>query len=65
MKLYEIKNNDYETKKVAAENMDEALVKYRKYLFDHINSDYSYMAIFNQITSCIYLSEYQGDDVIV
>ena len=65
MKLYEIKNGDYETKKVAAENMEEALAKYRKYLQEHINYDYSYMAIFNQITSCNYLSEYEEDGVIV
>jgi hypothetical protein len=65
MKLYEIKNGDYETKKVAAENMEEALVKYRKHLQEHINPDYSYMAIFDQITSCNYISEYQEDNIIV
>ena len=65
MKLYEIKNSDYETKKVVAENMEEALVKYRKRLQELINPDYSYMVIFNQITSCNYLCEYQEDNVIV
>lgn len=67
MKLYEIriKNGEYETKKVAAENMEEALVKYRKYLQEHINADYSYMAIFNQIASCQLIGEYQEVDVII
>lgn len=64
MKIYEIKNNDYETKRVVAENMEEALTKYRKHLQVHINADYSYMAIFNQITSCHYIGEYEEDDVI-
>lgn len=65
MKLYEIKNDDYETKKVVAENMEEALVKYRKHLQERINPDYSYMTIFDRITSCNYISEYQEDNVIV
>lgn len=65
MKLYEIKNNDYETKRVVADNMEEALTKYRKHLQEHINPDYSYMAIFNQITSCNYLGEIEDDGVIV
>ena len=41
MKLYRIKNSKYEEKQVAAEDMGEALDKYRKYLREHINSDYS------------------------
>jgi hypothetical protein len=64
MNLYEIKNNDYETKRVAADNMEEALTKYRKHLQEHINPDYSYMTIFEQITSCRCIGEYEEDNVI-
>lgn len=65
MKLYRIKNNNYEEKQVAAEDMGEALDKYRKYLREHINIDYSDYAVYQGITSCTYVSEYEEDGVIV
>lgn len=64
MQLYEIKNEDYETKRVAAEDMSLALSKYQKYLADHISIDYSHMGIFRKIKSCVCLGEYNDDDVI-
>lgn len=64
MKLYEIKNEDYETKRVAADDMGEAMDKYRRYLHDHINIDYSDYEIFKKIKSCTCLGEYQNDDII-
>ena len=65
MKLYRIKNRNYEEKQVAAEDMGEALDKYRQYLRDHINIDYSYYEVYQNITSCTYVSEYQEENVIV
>jgi hypothetical protein len=65
MKLYRIKNKNYEEKQVAAEDMGEALEKYRNYLRDHISIDYSDYEVCQNITSCTYVSEYQEDDVIV
>ena len=63
--IYSIENSDYESKKVVAENMMDALCKYKAYLHDHINSDYSYMEIFTNITSCTYIGEYKEDDMIM
>lgn len=65
MKLYEIKNDDYGTKRVAAENMGEALSKYRDYLDNHIRIDYSSQEVYNKVTSCELIGEYQEDDIIV
>jgi hypothetical protein len=65
MNIYEIKNNDYDTKKVVAEDMEDALAKYRKYLYYHISVDYSYMEVFKHITSCEFVREYNEDDMIV
>ena len=65
MKLYRIKNSHYDEKQVAAEDMGEALDKYRKYLREHINIDYSDYEVYQGITSCTYVSEYEEDGVIV
>ena len=64
MKLYRIKNNNYEEKQIAAEDMGEALDKYRKYLRDHIGIDYSDYDVYQNITSCTYVSEYEDPDII-
>ena len=64
MKLYRIKNNNYEEKQIAAEDMGEALDKYRKYLRDHINIDYSDYEVYQSITSCTYVSEYVETEYI-
>lgn len=65
MQLYEIKNEDYETKRVAANDMREALAKYEKYLESHFNGDYSYIETFRKVTTCVCLGEYIQSDVIV
>ena len=44
--------------------MGEALDKYRKYLRDHINIDYSDYEVYQNITSCTYVSEYEDPDII-
>ena len=63
--IFLIENADYETKKVVAEDMGDALGKYKKHLHDHLNPDYSYMAIFTSITSCKRIGEYKEDDMIM
>jgi hypothetical protein len=65
MQLYEIKNEDYETKRVAATDMREALAKYETYLSDTFNADYSYIETFRKVTTCTHIGEYVQDDVIV
>ena len=65
MQLYEIKNEDYETKRVAANDMREALTKYANYLSNHFNADYSYIETLRTVTSCVCVGEYKQDDVIV
>ena len=64
MKLYQIKNSHYTEKQVVAEDMGEALDKYRKYLNEHINIDYSDYEVYKCITSCTYIGEYE-DPVII
>lgn len=63
--IYLIKNSDYETKKVVASNMGEALQKYRKHLEQNINIDYSYEAIYEKVTTCDLVGEYQESDMIM
>lgn len=63
--IYLIENTDYESKKVVAEDMGDALDKYKRHLHDHISHDYSYMEIFTNITSCNYIGEYNEDDMIM
>lgn len=65
MQLYEIKNENYETKRVAATDMMSALAKYENYLRNSINVDYSYTDIFKKVTTCVCLGEYIQDDVIM
>lgn len=64
MLLFEIKNEDYETQRVAADDMREALSKYYDYLRLHVNADYSFYEVFTKIKSCVCLGEYVEDDVI-
>lgn len=64
MKLYRITNNSYEEKQVAANDMGEALDKYRKYLRDHLNIEYSDYEVYQCITSCTYVSEYVETGII-
>lgn len=63
--IYLIENTDYESKKVVAEDMGDALGKYKWHLHDHLNPDYSYMAIFTNIISCTRIGEYKEDDIIM
>lgn len=64
MKLYLIKNISYNDKKVAAENMEQALSKYRKYLSDSISVDYSSEEVFKNVIECKCLGEYYDEDII-
>ena len=65
MKLYLIKNIQYNDRKVAAANMEQALSKYRKYLSDTISVDYSSKEVFKNVTECKYLGEYHADEDII
>ena len=62
MKLYVIKNSDYETKKVVWSDMEDALRKYKEHLRNSINADYSFMRVFESVTSCEYEREYNEED---
>ena len=62
--IYQIKNSDYETKKVVASNMGEALQKYRKHLDEHIGVDYS-SQVYEKVTSCELVGEYEDSDMIM
>ncbi len=62
MKLYEIKNNDYETKRVVADNMYEALVKYEKHLSNAVSADFPIPI--DTITDCVCLGDYEDEDLI-
>lgn len=64
MKLYLIKNASYDDKKVAADNMEEALHKYRDYLETAISQDYSSEKVFQDVSECKYLGIYQEDSII-
>jgi hypothetical protein len=62
MYIYEIKNSEYETKKVVACDILQALVKYRNYLSEHISGDFSDTAVFHCITSCTYIGKYTEEE---
>lgn len=65
MKIYKIKNSQYETKHALGENMGEALYRYHKYLQEHINADYSPEEVYRSVTSCTYVGEYvETEDII-
>ncbi len=61
-KIYQIKNSNYETKKVVAENMLEALAKYEKYLSNAISPDFPIPL--DTITDCVCLGDYEDEDLI-
>lgn len=79
MKLYTIENSKHETKQVAANDMYEALSKYRTYLdkyyqdvhirgigvHDPTKPSVSVSEIFSEITSCIYVEDYVESNIIV
>jgi hypothetical protein len=64
MKIYEIKNSQYETKQALGEDMGEALYRYHKYLQEHINIDYSPEEVYRSVTSCTYVGEYVETEYI-
>ena len=65
-KIYDIKNVDVNySKKVIASNMEEALIKYKKYLEKRISADYSYEKIFDDIKSCTFEGFYKEDEYIM
>lgn len=61
-KIYQIKNSNYDTKKVVAENMFEALEKYKKHLENTISWDYPLPI--DTITDCVCLGDYEEEDLI-
>jgi hypothetical protein len=63
--IYQIKNSDYETKKVVAPDMGAALYKYKKHLDEHISVDYSSQEIYEKVTSCELVGVYQENDMIM
>lgn len=65
MNLYLIKNSEYENKRVVAENMSQALLKYKNYLEKTISCDYSYELIFSKITECKFLDIYEEEDDLI
>lgn len=64
-KLYLIKNEDYDDKMVVAEDMGEALSKYREYIRKNLSYNYSVDKIFGTITSCEYIRDYEEADIII
>jgi hypothetical protein len=62
--IYQIKNSDYETKKVVAPDMGAALYKYKKHLDEHISVDYSSQEIYEKVTSCELVGEYENDMIM-
>lgn len=63
--IYQIKNSDYETKKVVAPDMGAALYKYKKHLDEHISVDYSSQEIYEKVTSYELVGDYQDSDMIM
>lgn len=63
--IYLIKNSDYETKKVVAPNMGEALYKYKRHLDEHISLDYSSEEVYVKVTTCELVGDYQESDMIM
>ena len=61
-KIYQIKNSNYETKKVVADNMFEALQKYEQHLTHTISIDFPIPI--DTITDCVCLGDYEEEDLI-
>ncbi len=64
-KLYLIKCEDYDDKMVVAEDMEEALNKYREYIRKNLPFNCSVTYIFKKITSCEYIRDYEETDIII
>ncbi len=64
-KLYLIKNEDYDDKMVVAEDMEEALSKYKEYIRKDLSYNYSADKIFGTIISCEYIRDYEEADIII
>lgn len=63
--IYQIKNSDYETKKVVAPDMGAALYKYKKHLDEHIYEvNYSPQETYEKVTSCELVGEYENDMIM-
>lgn len=65
MKKYRVENSNYETKYVVAEDMEQALSKYYRYLEEHLSYDSSPRATFECVTSCMYECEYAEDNDLI
>lgn len=65
MKLYEIKNFNYNTKRILAENAEFALSKYRKAVENSLSYDYSVDDVIENIKECKCLGEYDVRSALV
>lgn len=64
MKLYVVRNTRCDDKKVAAANMEDALHKYRNWLEQAVDYDYSVEDIFESVSECKCVGDYQEEDII-
>ena len=64
MKIFKITNNDYETKQVLGFDMEDALLKYKRYLYENVSPYHSVSEILSSITTCTYEGEYKEDEYI-
>ena len=60
MKIFYIKNSDYDSKRILANNMDSAMCKYKKFVEGSLSADYSVEAIMNSVTSCVCEGEFDA-----
>lgn len=60
MKIFYIKNSDYDNKRILANNMDSAMCKYKKFVEGSLSADYSVEAIMNSVTSCVCEGEFDA-----
>ena len=65
MKIFCIKNSEYDDKRILANNMDSAMCKYKKYVEESLSADYSVEAIMNSVTSCVCEGEFDAREELV
>lgn len=65
MKIFYIKNSDYDNKRILADNMNSAMCKYKKYVEGSLSADYSVEAIMNSVTSCVCEGEFDARKELV
>ena len=52
-------------KKVVADDMLDALRKFKNYISERISADYSYEEVFEKIRSCTYKGVFEEEDYIL